>query len=128
MSRIENLLFPCVICEILEYPFTLNYLTLLEADPPLRLIERMSSKWEIAADLLDMSIGRINIIREDNCRRSVENCCCSVMDHWLYDIPHKYPYPKSWEGMCQLLRDMNLTRASRRIQAIIKEKTKTHQN
>ena len=111
---------------LLEYPFTLKYLTLLEADPPLRLIETMSSKWEMAADLLDMSIGRINIIREDNCRRSVENCCRSVMDHWLYDIHHKYSYPRSWEGMCQLLRDMNLTRLANNVQEVIAKKSSAH--
>jgi len=34
-------------------------LTVLESEPPLRLMETMSFKWEMAADLLGMSIGRI---------------------------------------------------------------------
>ena len=104
---------------LIEYPFTLKHLRVLEADPPLRLIEILSSKWVMAADLLGMSEGRINIIQEDNCGKSIENCCRSVMNHWLYDVHHKYPYPRSWEGMCKLLRDMNLKGVANRLQEVI---------
>ena len=104
---------------LLEYPLTMKHLTFLEADPPLRLIETLSSKWVKAADLLGMSRGRIEIILEDNRGRSIEYCCHAVMNHWLYDDPHKYPYPRSWEGMCKLLRDMNLNGVANRLQEVI---------
>jgi len=100
------------------------YLTLLEADPPLRLLEMISCKWEMAADLLGMSLDRINLIREDNCQRSAENCCRSVMDYWLYDVHHRYPYPRTWEEVCQLLKDTNLTKFARDLQKIINLKKK----
>ena len=101
----------------------MKHLTFLEADPPLRLIEILSSKWVKAADLLGMSRGRIEIIQEDNSGRSIEYCCRAVMNHWLYDVPHNYLYPRSWEGMGKLLRDMNLKGVAKRLQEVIERRT-----
>jgi len=45
------------------------------------------------------------------------------MNHWLYDPHQKHPYPRSWEGMSKLLRDMDLIRAARDLEEIISQKT-----
>ena len=91
---------------LLEYPITMKHLTLLEADPPLRLIKILSSEWEIVADLLGMSTERIEIIKADYHGRSIEFCCRKLMNQWLHDddSPH---YSRSWDGMCKLLIDMD---------------------
>ena len=85
--------------------FTLKNLTLLKADPPLRLIEVLSPDWEEAADLLGMSQHRVRIIRKDH-SQSAEDCCRALISHWLYDVHGAYPYKRSWNGMCDLLKDM----------------------
>ena len=94
----------------------------LEADPPLRLIETLSSEWVMAADLLGISKVRTKIIREDNRGTSIVNCCREVMTLWLCDDDSPN-YPRSWDGVCKLLRDMNLKGVANRLQEVIESRT-----
>ena len=96
----------------------MKHLTVLEANPPLRLIKTLSSEWVTVADLLGMSKECIEIIQENNRGRSIEYCCRAVMNHWLCDDDSP-DYPRSWDGMCKLLRHMNFKGVANRLQEVI---------
>ena len=97
-------------------------MTLLNADPPLRLIEVLASEWETAAILLGMNHYRVDIITRDH-GRSSEDCCRALIDHWLYDVRGVYSYERSWKGMCDLLNDMKLCKVAKQLQKFLsKEK------
>ena len=106
------------ISSCLEPIFALTNLTLLKADPPLRLIEVLSPDWEKAAHLLGMNHYRVDIITRDH-SRSVEDCCRALMDHWIYDVHGVYAYPSTWKGMYSLLTDMELCRVAQQLQKFI---------
>ena len=99
----------------LELDFTLKSMTLLKADPPLRLIEVLASEWKKAADLLGMNHYRVDIIMKDH-GQSAEDCCRALINHWLYDVHGNYSYERSWKGMCDLLNDMKLCSVAKQLQ------------
>ena len=102
----------------LEPIFTLKNMTLLKADPPLRLIEVLAPDWEEAAHLLGMSRHRVRIIKKDH-GQSVEECCRTLIDHWLYDVHGTYSYEQSWKGMSNLLKDMKLSNMAKKLQIFL---------
>ena len=89
-------------------------MTLLEANPPLCLIEVLASEWEKAAILLGMNHYRVDIIMKDH-GRSAEDCCRALIDHWLYDVRGIYSYERSWKGICDLLNDMKLRNVAKQL-------------
>jgi len=44
------------------------------------------------------------------------------MDLWLYDPHQKYSYPRSWEKIYELLRNMDVTKLARDLQKAIEMK------
>ena len=105
----------------LEPIFSLGNLTLLKADPPLCLIEVLSPDWEKAADLLGMNQHRVRIIKKDH-GQSAEDCCRTLIDHWLYDVHGKYSYERSWKGMCDLLCDIKQGNVAKQLQKFLSKK------
>ena len=101
--------------------FSLRNLTLLKDDPPLCLIEVLAPEWEKAAHLLGMNHYRVDIIARDH-SQSVEECCCALIDHWLYDVHGTYSYERSWKGMCDLLIDMKQNRVAKQLQRFLSKK------
>jgi len=99
----------------------LGNLTLLKTDLPLRLIEVLSPDWEEAAHLLGMNHYRVMIIKKDH-SRSVEDCCHTMIDHWLYDVHGVYTYERTWKGMCTLLHDMEQSKVAKQLQKFIFKK------
>ena len=93
-------------------------MTLLQADPPLRLIEVLAPDWVEAAVLLGMSQHRVRIIKKDH-GQSVEDCCHTLIDHWLYDVHGKYSYERSWKGMCRLLIDIKQSNVAKWLQTFL---------
>ena len=72
----------------------------------MHLINAMSPYWKRASDLLGLDIYRISRIESNN--RSVEECCREVMLQWLSEADGAYNYPRTWDGLYELLKDMEL--------------------
>ena len=98
--------------------FSLRNLTRLKADPPLRLIEVLAPDWEEAANLLGMNQHRVRIIKKDH-SHSAEECCRTLLDHWLYDVHGAYSYERSWKGMCDLLNDIKQGKVAKQLQKFL---------
>jgi len=96
----------------------LGNLTLLKAEPPLKLIELLSPVWEKAADLLGMNPDRINIIKKDH-SGSVEDCCRVLMTCWIDNVQGVHRYPCTWKGMCNLLSDMEKSTVAKQLQEFL---------
>ena len=72
----------------------------------MHLINEMTPYWKRASDLLGLDPKRTVDIETYN--HSVEVCCKKVMEQWLSEADGTYNYPRSWEGLYELLEDMEL--------------------
>ena len=107
----------------IEYPFTMDKLTLLKWTNSeqqvcqLFLINELSPDWKRASDLLGLLPSHTRRIEMNN--HTVENSCREVMAEWLSHEDGAYNYPRSWEGLCQLLNDMKLSAIAKNLREIV---------
>ena len=106
-----------------DYPFTMKNLNIIKSTDhkkqvhQLCLIERMSPHWKKASDLLGLTPDHTT--RIDKNHREVENCCREVMAQWLTHADGMYNYSTTWEGLCQLLEDMELSTIAENLRLIV---------
>ena len=63
----------------------------------------------MAGDLLGLTTERLQVIRMQR-PGDVGMCCRDVLVDWLHD--NQGGYPPTWEGVVQLLEDMDLSAAA----------------
>ena len=108
---------------ILDYPFTMKNLTIIKKTDhrkqvhQLRLIEQMSPQWKKASDLLGLPPDHTTRIEKNH--RAVKDCCREIMAQWLAHADGMYNYTTTWEGMCQLLEDMELSTIAENLRLIV---------
>ena len=73
----------------------------------MHLIEIISPHWKKASDLLGLNPSHTRRIEMNH--HSVVDCCREVMAQWLSAADEAYNYSKTWEGLYQLLQDMELS-------------------
>ena len=74
----------------------------------LRLLSRVMSKWKQLGTLLGLSDGGELDGWDSQYRGDAAECCMKVMQHWLGGGSEE-DYPPTWEGLCTLLEDAELT-------------------
>ena len=105
------------------YTFTIDNLTLMKWSDDsnrkhrLHLIDEISPKWKEASDLLGLSTSRTGSIEMTH--RDARTCCREVMAEWLNHADGVYNYPATWEGLCELLNDLNLSCLSKQLHYIV---------
>ena len=108
----------------LGYAFTMKNLTIIKKTDhkkqvhQLRLIEQMSPHWKKASDLLGLPLDHTTRIEMNH--REVESCCREVMAQWLSHANGMYNYSTTWEGLCQLLEDMELSAIAENLRLIVR--------
>ena len=73
----------------------------------MHLIDEMSPYWKRASNFLGLASSHTRMIEMNH--HSVEDCCREVMVQWLSVDNGVYNYPKSWNGLCELLEHMELS-------------------
>ena len=98
--------------------FNLHHLTVLKwADSDdqrhiLRLRNEMTSKWRDVGDLLEVESSRQEEI-DIRHRGDMRMCCRDVFVEWLQmETPC---YPTSWEGVLDLLEDLELNKVANKL-------------
>jgi len=71
----------------------------------LRICQEISSQWEKLGTILGFSNNFLQAIDRQYSSK-VEQCCHQVFCSWLEDGEIEAPYARSWEGICELLDDM----------------------
>ena len=72
----------------------------------LRIRNEISSRWLEIGDLLGLDMERLEQIEVEN-RGHVSMCFCDVLMDWLRH-DNQNNYPASWQGLAELLEDMDL--------------------
>ena len=78
----------------------------------LKIREKISPRWEEAGDLLGLTVERLKGI-DMHRRGDVGMCCRDVLVDWLHE--NQGGYPATWEGVVQLLEDMELSAAAQQL-------------
>ncbi len=73
----------------------------------IQIISELSPKWSDISDLLEFSTARIQQIRQDN--SGVQDRCKEVMRLWLDSEEGAYRYHTTWEGLIELLEDIEFS-------------------
>ena len=69
----------------------------------------MAPRWKDVAELLRLDTEIIEV----NHHHDVRECIRGVMNEWMNDSPNKSTaYKCTWKGLCELLDDAELGRAS----------------
>ena len=75
-----------------------------------RIYSKIAHKWrQIATQLLGFGPGQISAIESDH--RQTCFCITAVMGRWFENanrLPNVRNYPKSWQGLINLLNDVEL--------------------
>lgn len=68
----------------------------------LDIVPQVSDKYRDIALLLGLNIQELdNYMHMSNNDRI--DCCCRIFSKWIENNGHPPMYPKSWDGLCQLL-------------------------
>ncbi len=87
----------------------------------IQIISQLSPKWSDVSDLLGFSTARIQQIRQDN--SGVQDCCKEVMRLWLDSEDRACHYPTTWEGLIELLKDIELSSLASDIREVVCQRT-----
>ncbi len=87
----------------------------------IQIISQLSPKWSDISDLLGFSTARIQQIRQDN--SGVQERCKEVMRLWLDSEEGAYRYPTTWEGLIELLEDIELSILASDIRKVVCQRT-----
>jgi len=77
----------------------------------LRLYEVLATVWKKVSDLLKLDGNTITNV-ETKYNRDPEQCIRDVMRRWLNDENKSANYQCTWNGLCQLLEDVELSTVS----------------
>ena len=72
---------------------------------PLRIISNVAPKWHEAGRTLGIEFYDLESIGKKH--RDPDDCCCDVFKKWM-DGGCSTEYPVSWEGLTELLVDLQL--------------------
>ena len=75
----------------------------------LKICDKICPRWEEVGDLLGLTSERLNGISMKRCG-DVRMCCRDVLIDWLHG--NQGGYPTTWEGVVQLLEDMDCSSAT----------------
>ena len=78
----------------------------------LKIREKISPRWEEVGDLLGLTTERLKGIHMQRLG-DVGMCCRDVLVDWLHE--NQGGYPATWEGVVQLLEDMDLSAAAQQL-------------
>ena len=79
----------------------------------MKIRDKISPRWVEAGDLLGLTDERLKGIKMERLG-DVSMCCHDVLKDWLHD--NQGEYQTTWEGVVQLLKDMNLSVAAQQLQ------------
>ena len=80
----------------------------------LRLYDEMAPCWKSVADLLELDTKIIGSNHHDD----VLECIRAVMEEWMSAGPNITTYPCTWKGLCELLDDVGLAKASKDLREV----------
>ncbi len=83
----------------------------------LRIIDEVSPKWRDASSLLGLTPAHTQRIEMNYSR--VEDRCQEVFHVWLSNEEEATSYPSTWEGLIELLEDMELSALAKEIQTVV---------
>ena len=75
----------------------------------LRVYSKIAHKWRQIATRLGFELGEIESV-EENCHRN-DSCITAMFRRWFENVrslPNAGSYPKSWQGLINLLEDAEL--------------------
>ena len=82
----------------------------------LKVYSRIAHKWRDIATLLRLEVGEIKLIEDDHRRN--DSRITAVLRQWFENaknLPNGSRYPKSWQGLINLLEDTELGEVAREI-------------
>ena len=80
------------------------------------ILDDVCSEWKRIGDLLALNPGHLKAIENDN-RGVAYDCCRAVFHDWLQEEEGEYSV--TWEGLCELLEDMQLSNLANRLRKIL---------
>ena len=80
-----------------------------------KILEEVCSEWKSMGELLGLTQGELKAIQKDQ-RGVYQECCKEVFYVWFKKGKTKYTV--SWDGLCELLRDMDLSALAKRLEEI----------
>ena len=78
----------------------------------LKLYNEMAPHWKDVAELIGVETEIIGL----NHHHDVRECIREVMKEWMSDKPNITTYLCTWKGLCELLDDVGLGKASENLQ------------
>ena len=105
-------------CAAADEPINSRHLQLIKwtnkegSTSHLRLYDEMAPRWKDVADLLKLNTKIIGVNRQGD----VRECIREVMEEWMSAGPNMTTYPCTWKGLCELLDDVGLGKASKDLQ------------
>ena len=76
----------------------------------LKIYSKIAHKWDVIANRLGLEPGQVKSIRSNN--YDDHNRVTDVLSHWFYNargLPNAKNYPKSWDGLINLVNDAELS-------------------
>ena len=83
----------------------------------LSLINDISPDWKKVSDLLGLTPSHTRRIEMNN--HTVQDRCREVIAEWINHEDGAYNYSRSWEGLYQLLNDMELATLANNLHKIV---------
>ena len=90
----------------------------------LRIYSEIAHKWRPIASLLGLEPGQISAIEHD--RRETASCITAVLQRWLEhasQLSNAERYPKSWQGLINLLDDVELGEIAMKLKKALTSQT-----
>ncbi len=87
----------------------------------IQIISELSPKWNDISDLLEFNPALTQQIELNSHR--VQDRCKEVMRLWLSSKDGAYHYPTTWEGLIELLEDIELSSLASDIREVVCQRT-----
>ena len=88
----------------------------------LRIVQTICPKWRTVGNLLDISDPVLESILSQY-RGDLEECCYAVLRQWLDNGSPGYPL--TWEGLLELLEDVDCSQVSEELRDALELNTRT---
>lgn len=83
-------------------------------------MDKVSAKWEDFGILLGLEYNQLDALKREQLG-NVAGCWNRVMDHWQKG--GSVDYPPTWEGLCNLLEDMEYSKCAIELQEALRNRT-----
>ena len=90
----------------------------------LRIYSEIAHKWRQIASLMGLKPGQISAIEHD--RHETASCVTGVLQRWFEyagQLPNAERYPKSWQGLINLLKDAELGEIAKELKKALTSQT-----